>query len=280
MSEQVIATTTDSDADLLRAAGHDAKLTEASEQAKPPESQSAAAEREGRAKSSYQKRIDSLIRQRSERDAQIEELRTRLSKLEQIGNGDGNHPPVTAPQEANGDGAREGAQVEPPTTQQAEIPPKLKKQIENHFESVRNEFADMGDKVWDEFAATPITLDEQQGNAVRAAFLDCGNSGKILRHMMENSDFREHLQVLAPNEIYAEMLKLSGQLQSTREQQTISQSRPVARPTSNAPAPIRPVGGSSTRSSVPDDEVDYQTYAARRNSPQAVKERQRKGYGI
>jgi hypothetical protein len=77
-------------------------------------------------------------------------------------------------------------------------------------------------------------------------------------HLAQNPDVAEQLRQMPLSEAVRQTREALGVL---KYQAANPQPAPPARKAiSNAPAPIRPVGGSATRSSVPIDETDFQTF--------------------
>src|SRR5215469_11583753 len=239
-NEIKLASTTNSDQEILAALPEGAHLTSESEGTEPeggarPAQEEAQPERRGQPKSAYQKRIDRLVRERSERDAQIEKLHRENEELKRGSRaGEAQPAPRETPLNGNGNAPAQSAATE--TQQQAPpVPPEFRAKIDAHFASVREEFGDLRTAA-QSGAATPINLDPEQGDAARAALFDSGNSGKLFRHMLENPEFCEELETLSPNAIYSKLMKLSGRLEAPHSNGARSNDR-------IAPAPIRPVGG-------------------------------------
>jgi len=302
MSNEVkITTTTDDTESLLHAAGQGAELTESSETQPQSEERRAEAERgeldaqqrrDGKPRSSYrgaQKRIDVLTRRNKDYEREIAELKNKyerpgameervFAEINQRRQATQQPEPretkeasqaARVDRTANGNAPAQSAATE--TQQQAPpVPPEFRAKVDAHFASVREEFGDLRTAT-QAGAATPINLDPEQGAAARAALFDSGNSGKLFRHMLENPELCEELETLSPNAIYSKLMKLSGRLEAPHSNGARSNDR-------TAPAPIRPVGGSSTKSSVPEEDLPYRQWADKRNA--AGRERAKRGYSI
>jgi len=89
---------------------------------------------------------------------------------------------------------------------------------------------------------------------IRAALASVEGGPQVGYYLMQNPDQ------------YRELLKTGGYAATARIGQLAAQFAPRSRPISTAPAPIRPVGGSSTRSSLPLDQSDYQDFKRIRES--------------
>jgi hypothetical protein len=96
------------------------------------------------------------------------------------------------------------------------------------------------------------------------------NSGAMVYLIAKNPEFAAELTYLAqrnPHLAVARIGQLSATLDAVDAQAAQQRSSaPVRVPVSHAPKPIKPVGSSPTRSSVPLDEADYQTFRAARQA--------------
>jgi hypothetical protein len=118
-------------------------------------------------------------------------------------------------------------------------------------------------------AQTPDIADlDKQSNipiprAVEDALLALPGGPEATLHLIRHPEEARQLQQLPEHVAIAKVAQLTARLDPATKRQR-----------SNAPPPISPVGGSSTKSSVPLDQVDYQTY--RRARDQQSKERYRR----
>jgi len=90
--------------------------------------------------------------------------------------------------------------------------------------------------------------------AIREALLVLPSGADAAFHLMQNPDQARAIANLPEHAAVAKIGMLAAQM------------APVRRPVSQAPPPITPVSGSSTKSSVPLDEVPYQDYRRIRES--------------
>jgi hypothetical protein len=285
--EQKISSTTDSAEAVLAAAGEGSHLTSesegarAEEPAQPAQEQAPQESRNGKPKSAYQKRIDHLIRERSQRDALIEDLRKENEKLKR-----GNDAP---PRETLEQMYTADSQPEPRQAERQEAPPVMEEQrTELDNLAFQQTVRQMVQPMLQRLAQNPEKHAALEAAAVRwgkplpklvsVTVLDMPNSEDVLQYLYDNEDVLARVSNMPPQHQFEAIKRISFDLNFNPPE---PERQPSARAiTRTPPAPIRPVSGSVTRSSVPDEDLSYQEYAARRNSPGAVKERQRKGYGV
>ena len=94
--------------------------------------------------------------------------------------------------------------------------------------------------------------------AVGLAIVELENGPDIVYYLGKNPDICEELMGMSDLAAIAEIGAIAASLVVANGGESNTQAKtPVS---SSAPAPIRPGGGTSTKSSVPLDETDYQTY--------------------
>jgi len=81
------------------------------------------------------------------------------------------------------------------------------------------------------------------------------NGPDVWRHIVKDHEISKRLNGMSPSQRTLELGRISARLEANRP-----------RFVSKSPAPINPVGGSSTRSSVPLDKADMRTYNAARDA--------------
>jgi hypothetical protein len=101
--------------------------------------------------------------------------------------------------------------------------------------------------------------------AVRQATMEAENPGELTYHLLSHPDVVRKLNEMTPRQAFTETMRESARLELT--------SNGRSRPVSAAPAPIRPLGGTASTSTVDPDELSYQDYKAWR-------ERNKRGYGV
>jgi len=101
--------------------------------------------------------------------------------------------------------------------------------------------------------------------AVRQATMEVPNPGELTYHLLAHPDVVRKLNEMTPRQAFIEATRESARLDLT--------SNGRSRPVSSAPAPIRPLGGTASTSTVDPDELSYQDYKAWR-------ERNKRSYGV
>jgi hypothetical protein len=95
----------------------------------------------------------------------------------------------------------------------------------------------------------PRLRDEIAG-VVRQATMEVPNPGELTYHLLSHPDVVRKLNEMTPRQAFIEVIGESGRLEKTA----------TPKPISSAPAPIAPLGGYSTKSSVPLDQMEYREF--------------------
>lgn len=319
MSDLTVASTTDAQAEINKAAGlppekevPESKPIEG-EDIEAREQEAAAAEAaEHKPKSSYQKRIDRLVRERSEAKQEVEELKARLTKLEQ-------HPWTPEELKALEEKANK-ARSELAAQHQVETPPqpaaKPKEEdfktlgeylealadwkTEQKLEGIRQKIAAEEEKQT-QLAAQEALVKSYQGrvdaareryddfddfafkenipiyDGVKAIIMQDPNGVDLQYYLARNPKVARDLMAMPVELAMAKAGAIAAQLGTTESEAPSSagdeeEPAPV-RKAKTAPAPIRPVGGSATKSSVPLDELPYAEYRKMRDQQEKNKYR-------
>lgn len=283
--EIVVASTTDTEEAVKAAAAGKPPEPEESKAA-PPEPKEApkekpveakvegeeAPEEKGRPKGNFQKRIDKLT---AEKYRLSDELGVLRAKLE------------TATKPAEEAAAAEPARPKPEDYEDSEkylealadwktelkvkelkekdaqeaIQQQMRKTFDAHLERTRK-FREEHDD-YDEVAADaniPIP------KAVEFAIIELDNGPEVAYHLAKNPELAEKLAGMSDLAAVMEIGRLSASLAVNEKgvtEPSASAENPAPEKTkavSAAPKPIKPVGAGATKSSVPLDETDYQTY--------------------
>jgi len=110
----------------------------------------------------------------------------------------------------------------------------------------------------------PRLRDEIAG-AVRQATMEVPNPGELTYHLLSNPEIIKKMNQMTPRQAFTETMRESARLELT--------SNGHSRPVSSAPAPIQPLRGSASTSTVDPDEMDFQDFKAWR-------ERNKRVYGV
>jgi len=106
--------------------------------------------------------------------------------------------------------------------------------------------------------------------AFQIAVFESGNGGEILYYLSKHRDELEKMRGLSPARVQMAVGRIADKLEAANEDEPpVNEEEPPEEPpakeekpkiVSKAPAPIRPVGGSSTKSSVPLDKMSPADY--------------------
>lgn len=307
MSDLTVASTTDPQNEINKAAGIPPEK-EAPEP-KPVEGedieareQEAATEEQHKPKSSYQKRIDRLVRERSEAKQEVEDLKARLLKIEQ-----GAAPAKQTVAEVKTEEVK----------QEAEPAPKPKEEdfktlgeylealadwkTEQKFQTIRqqiaaeeeketqlsaqqalvksyNERVDAARERYDDFDDFAFKENIPIYDGVKAIIMQDPNGVDLQYYLARNPKVARDLMAMPVELAMARAGAIAAQLGTTETEAPSSSSdeeepSAVRKASKNAPAPIRPVGGSATKSSVPLDELPYSEYRKLRDQQEKNKYR-------
>lgn len=303
MSDITVASTTDPQVEIDKAAGIPPTQTAPET---PPSADADVAAPAGngdggdgkKPKSAYQKRIDRLVKERSQAQREVEELKGRLLKLEQSGQPNPTQEQEQAPE----------AQAQPP--QNGNVPPKPAQTDFQTYEEWVEALSDWKmDRKLEELQAKAAEAQAQkaQQEAIVAAQNAYNERLDAAREKYDDFDdvaFKASVPILAgvaeiikthPNgadlqyylgsnpKIAKELSEMPYTLamakagaiaeefgrEVTEDEPSSAAEEQEPAPTSftprkakggNPPPPIRPVGGSSTKSSVPIDELPYSEY--------------------
>lgn len=290
-----VASTTDTMEDVNSAAG-----IESTEEQKPqtekPEKQEAKAEivPPKPSKSSAQRRFDALTREIHELKAKLEAKEAPAAQVEADAAPVQELPNKPTFAEFQAQGKTYDDYIEALTDWKLEQREAAKAQEEaQRAENERiqatiaewNDHANAARRKYDDFDET---LSDQvpiyQG--VLNALVELENGPEVAYWLGKNRDQAQELMKLTETRAIARIGQISAELgngdvisekpdaEIAEEEAEEEEPRPKRRAISAAPAPIRPVGGSSTKSSVPLDEVDYATY--RKIRDQQIKQKYRR----
>jgi hypothetical protein len=117
----------------------------------------------------------------------------------------------------------------------------------------------MQDPQFAEYAANASAADVGLDHQILTSIAAQANSPVVVAFLANRPDIAEELAAMPVARGVAEVAKLSAWLQIQLQQQTVPQTAP--RRVSAAPPPIRPLGGSPTKTNAVDlNTCDYQTY--------------------
>lgn len=280
-----VASTTDTMEEVNKAAGVEESAEEAVEQTKPEAKAEEAKEEQPErpakpSKSSAQRRFDALTREIHELKAKLEAKETPAPEpVQQI-----RPEPQTSPrpslEQYQAAGKSYEDYVEALTDWKLEQRELQKAQEEaraaetERQQAVLSGWRDQMDSAREKYEDFNETLSEQVPiyTGVQMALMEMDNGAEVAYFLGKNRDKAADLMKMSEARAMAEVGRLSAEL---RNGQTVSEKAdselaeeeaeaapaPVLqRPRSHAPAPIRPVGGSATKSSVPMDELSYAEY--------------------
>jgi hypothetical protein len=307
MSEITVASTTDAQNAIDQAAGLQVKEAEVQPKEGEEPEQLEAEQAEKKPKSAFQKRIDKLVRERGEATKEVEELKARLLKLEQGTNGHkAEEPPKKEEQSAvpqtppkpeqkdfqtyeewiealsdwKVDRKLEAQRAATKAEQDKQAAETAQKQALSAYEERLNEARERYED-FDDVAFRKIDLYE----GVAAIIRDHPNGADLQYYLGRNPKVAKELMEVPVHVAMARAGAIAEQLGRTEEQEPTSEriekeaaeEKPNAftprRAQSAAPAPIRPVGGSATKSSVPIDELPYGEFRKLRDQQEKARYR-------
>lgn len=282
MPEKVItlASTTSSQAELDHAAGDDWRTppvpqtevsTEASEPS-PAESTSAAdseaapkeqvQRQKGESHSGWQKRVDRLTARNKQIEARAAELEARLAEYER-GRAEKEPTPAPAHKPAQDDGPKLEDYATPNEWHDARSEWARDKQRQQEESAARDQ---QTREVWDahnarisearakydDFDDVAKSSDLQIPNNAAMAIIEQPNSAEVAYYLATHADEAKKLIEMRPMQQIAAIARISDKLSSPPA--------PKPKPASQAPAPIKPVGGHATGSTVDLGSMSYQDY--------------------
>jgi len=298
MGEVQVASTTDSQDEVNRVAGAAPEVEEPSkaEEPKPEESQTNGLEQ-------TQKRIDKLTAQRSEAESRAAQLAKEL-EVERAKHTENKEAPVeevAAPVETQRVRPKLGETINPKTGKPHETQEEYEDDLmdwrdeknaiqyakEENERRATNVLTSYNDRVeafkvdhedWGE-VVTASTMDIPQG--VQMAILEMENGPEVAYFLGKNPQVVKSLNKMSVPTAMAEIGRISSRLEGPQEkekenyQERQNSRGPDREPiVSRAPAPIKPLSGHATKSSVPIDEMSYADY--RRIRDQQEKQRFRR----
>lgn len=308
MSDLTVASTTDPQSEINKAAGvaEEEPKVQPQVEGDEPEEQESTPEQQSKPKSSYQKRIDKLVKERSTAKQEVEELKARLLKLEQGTNGHQQAQPQVE------EAPKEEQEAPKPTPDQfatyeefvealadwkadqkiksirtAAAEEEKKKAAEASQKAMMDAYTGRMDEAreryedFDDVAFRDVPIYE----GVKAIILQHHNGVDLQYHLARNPKIARELMempvemAMARAGAMAEQLGINESEEPTSQQKEPEETpnaftpRVAVRPASTAPAPIRPVGGSSTKSSVPMDELPYEQYRKMRDQQEKARYR-------
>lgn len=286
MSDITVASTTDPQADIDRAAGVEVKEQppkpvegEDIEKLEQQQAEQATPE-EKKAKSSYQKRIDKLVKERETWKGKAEEFESRLAALEQGKNGTPEQTEVTEqaapaqeqpterPQRHNFASDEEFVEAvadwkvdqKLQKIQQQNAEAAQRQAEQDAYNQMRQTYEDRVDKArerYEDFDDIAYKPNVQVYGGVLDIIQQHENGPDLQYYLAKNPKVASDLAKMSPQMAMARAGAIADQL-GQEETPATEEARPVSK--KSAPAPIRPVSGSSTKSSVPLDELEYQEF--------------------
>lgn len=251
------------------------KLTE--EAAKPAEEEKPAAEPEEtkEKKGGFQKRIDKLTAEKYRLQAQLEQALAQGAKPSEPPP----PPPAAKPKPKPEDFEEYDAYVEAVTDYkveqkveelrfneaQATQASEARETMDNfrkNLEKTRTKYED-----WDEVAAEAnVTIPPIATNAI----FSLENGPDVVYHLAKNREVAESLSEMSELEAVMEIGRISASLQGEAKGKEAEKTGEKKPPVATAPAPIKPVGGSSTKHKLPlsDPQMKdrYREYQQRREA--------------
>lgn len=299
MAEMTVASTTDTQKDIDAAAGvieEQPEVKVESNEVEEPEAKEEPKAEEKHSKSHLQKKIDRLYyfakeneRQAKAREKENEELRARLAQYESKVVPAAKEVPAEK-EEAPAANARPKQEdfndydeyVEALADwkteqklakkleefQQQEAKEAAEKQAKDVFDAyqkrcddAREKYEDFDDVAWSDVEAPNVVLDVIRQHE---------NGPDLQYYLGSHKDFSRKLLAMSPAMALVEVGKLMDKFAAEAE----GEPEPQATRKSNAPPPIKPIGGSATKSSIAADELPYQEY--RRLREQQIKAKYRR----
>ena len=299
MGEITVASTTDTQKTINDVAGI---ANEPQEEVKPQPEQEEAKEQpkadekvqtepEKLSKSAYQKRFDKLNRKIAELEAKLEPKEQAEVEAQPEPPQSQKAKPVPAdfPNsyedyiEALTDWKAEQRELRKAEEQARSAEDARLKEV---FQSFANQMTDARSKYEDFDEALSASVPIYTG--VELQILELENGAEVAYYLGKHRDVAQKLMAMSEVRAMAEVGKIAARLENVTqvddtptseqeepEEKTVDRaSPPPRRAVSNAPPPITPVGGSSTKSSVPLDDLPYSEY--RRIRDQQVKNKYRR----
>lgn len=278
-----VASTTDTIEDVNQAAGVEESEVQAAEQ-KPADKPEEKAEEQPRlpakpSKSSAQRRFDALTREIKELKAQLAEKPAREPEPEPVAIVEpqiADRPTLEAFQKA---GKTYEDYIEALTDWKMEQREQQKIQAEaqraetERQQAVLSSWNDQMSAAREKYEDFNEALSDQVPiyTGVQMALMEMDNGAEVAYYLGKHRDKAEELMKMSQARAMAEVGRLSAEIRDGQtlsdkpdseiaEEEAEQEPAPSRRPLSRAPAPIRPVGGSATKSSVPMDELNYQEY--------------------
>lgn len=303
MAELTVASTTDTQQEINQAAGavvkEEPEARPEPEEAPTPDvqvSESEPGQKPGKSKSAYQRRIDKLTREVAELKAKqapqpAAELEAEPEPAPQTL---GRAKPTPTPDkyetyedyiEDLTDWKAEQRELQRAEQEQAAAQQQQLRAVIDNW----NEQADAAREQYDDFDET-LSNQVPIYAGVQMALMELENGAEVAYYLGKHRDVAAKLMEMSPERAIAEVGKLAanlGEVEVESEEPSSSSDEgpqggsqgggpaatdraapPPRRAVSNAPAPIKPVGGSATRSSVPLDELPYSEYRRIRDQQQ------------
>jgi hypothetical protein len=291
MPELTVASTTDTDADVKRAANVPVEAeqpqTEASEEQQPE------LEQRRVAKSSYQKRLDQMRRAQGDAERKAAALEERLKQLETKAGVSVPHEPTPQAEVPTGNDYAEWRKIFKPKEWIEEWSAKnatatfedavaamndflddkrqefrAQAEAKRDWEAQRQETVTAYNRQVTEFKKEHADFDQVIGKDITLpqvaldTIVELANPA-IAYYLAQHPEVCDELNdnVNRPGWVAARVGQIAAQVGMTTAEEVTegeSEESPVRR--SAAPPPIKPVGGSATRSSVPLDEMPYSEY--------------------
>jgi hypothetical protein len=270
MEHITISSTTDTKEDVQQAAK--AALVEPEIQEPKGDLEQEPTEPNGRGRSGYQKRIDKLTREKYETRAEVKSLRERLEQLERARV---SASVETTDQQAAAEPLTKEGQQEQPSEEQERLLAEHNQALESFHQKAEAD-AEF-DEVQERAANIPLKIPPQEAIIITRTIADLPNGHEVFKYLSYHPEIVagwEETVKTDPVKIIQQLHRISGAL----EFGTAAQESPAAEPRKVAPAPIRPVSGSPTRTSLPLDELPYQEFKAARERTAGA--RRKRGYGI
>lgn len=290
MPEIVVASTTDEQRNIDAAAGIIEEPKEVTEGEEPEIEPASEAADKPESKSAVQKRIDKLTREKYEYKNKFETLEQRLSALETGKPAQKQEvaqpevvevaPKPTVDQFASYEEFTEAlaewkldqklAKLE---AQKEEFKVKQTEQqkVQAVFDGYNKLVAEAMERYddWDDVVGKATNIPE----AVGLTIIEMENGPDVAYYLGKNPAVCKKLMSIGPLAAVAEIGKISAALMPTEDVEEDKETVRVPKVTTRAKEPIRPVSGSSTKSSVPLDELDYASFRRIRDKQEKEKYR-------
>jgi hypothetical protein len=272
MSDVMVASTTDTEEEVRRAAGLAPGDAPQDEEPRQAEAQS----NEPEEHKGFIRRINKLTARNYAAQEENKTLRQRLEALEAKANGNGNRQ-AQAPAEEQGDDWRShepafAGEAKPRSKEENARLQQVRQQEtqnsqdaqEQYLQRLHGEHAQRMQKALEGRDSQELVKAAEQ-IAIRpdvgVAIMHEQNSHDVVLYLVDHPELADQLNRLPEAQAYAAVTRLGGWLEAGGAKREAAQAEPTQRPISRAPAPISPTGNSPSRTHTGDlDQLSYQDY--------------------